>query len=404
LKVLLAHNFYGSTAPSGENSVYLAEKELLKSHGHSIIEFSRHSDEIRNRGFIGKLQGGLATPWNPFTAQKIRQLLKTEKPDILHVHNTFPLLSPSIFHAVKEFPTATVFTLHNYRIFCAAAILMQNTHPCSECLEKQSVFPALKYGCYRESRLATLPMIAMIGLHRRMKTWQKHVDAFITLSDFQRNKLIEFGLPSEKIHIKPHFYPQPPSPRPWSKRQQKVVFIGRLGAEKGLHVLLDAWKNWGESAPPLEIIGEGPERIKIEKFIKGNRIDCRVVLMGQLPFVQTQERLAEASLLILPSLCFEGFPMVIREAFALGVPVAASRIGAIPCIIREGVNGVMFTPGDSTDLLKMVKPLWGNSVKLSDLGEAARKEFEEKYTSDKNYDLLMEIYRAAIKIHKKKQS
>jgi glycosyltransferase involved in cell wall biosynthesis len=402
LKILLAHNFYGSAAPSGENSVYLAEKELLKSHEHSIIEFSRHSDEIRDRGFLGKLQGGLVTPWNPFTAKKIRQLLKTEKPDILHVHNTFPLLSPSIFHAVKEFPTATVLTLHNYRIFCAAAIPMRNSNICTECLEKQSIFPALKYGCYRESRLNTLPLTIMIGLHRRLGTWSRLIDAFIALTEFQKDKMVKAGLPAEVVHVKPHFYPDPPLPLPWREREEKIVFIGRMGKEKGVHILIEAWRLWGESAPKLEMIGEGPEWRRIRESVHGTKVEDKITFLGQLPFSKGQELLAKAKLLVLPSLCFEGFPMVIREAFALGVPVAASRIGAIPFIIKEGINGVMFKPGDSTDLLKMVKPLWENSVKLSVMAEAARKEFEEKYTADTNYDILMEIYREAILRRKKK--
>jgi glycosyltransferase involved in cell wall biosynthesis len=396
LKVLLAHNFYGFAAPSGENSVYLAEVELLKSHGHSIIEFTRHSDEIRDRGFIGELQGALATPWNPFTAKKIRQLLKTEKPDILHVHNTFPLLSPSIFHAVKEFPTATVLTLHNYRIFCAAAIPMRNNLSCTECLEKQSIFPALVYGCYRESRLATLPLTIMIGLHRRLETWSRLIDAFIVLTEFQKDKMVEAGLPAEVVHIKPHFYPDPPLPLPWREREEKIVYIGRMGKEKGVHVLIEAWRLWGESAPKLEMIGEGPEWRKIRELVHGEKLDDKITFLGQLPFSKGQELLAKAKLLVLPSLCFEGFPMVIREALALGVPVAASRIGAIPFIIKDGANGVMFTPGDSTDFLKRVKVLWENSVQLSSFAEAARKEFEKNYTADTNYNTLMEIYKEAI--------
>ena len=404
MKVLLAHNFYGSTAPSGENSVYLAEKELLKSHEHSVIEFTRYSDEIRNRGFVGKLQGGLATPWNPFTAKKIRQLLKTEKPDILHVHNTFPLLSPSIFHAVKELPTATVFTLHNYRIFCAAAIPMRNNLSCTECLERQSILPALKYGCYRGSRFATPPLAIMVWLHRGLETWSRLIDAFIVLTEFQKEKMVEAGLPAEVVHVKPHFYPGPPLPLPWREREEKIVFVGRMGKEKGIHGLIEAWRLWGELAPKLEMIGEGPEWRRIRELVRGKKLEDKITFLGQLPFSKGQELLAKAKLLVLPSLCFEGFPMVIREAFALGVPVAASRIGAIPFIINDETNGVLFKPGNTTDLLNVIRSLWGNAEKMTSMAEAARKEFETKYTSDKNYDMLMEIYRAAIKIHKKRQS
>jgi glycosyltransferase involved in cell wall biosynthesis len=401
LKVLLAHNFYGSSAPSGENRVFLSEKELLASHGHSIIEFTRQSDEIRERGFIGELQGALATPWNPFTARKIRQLLKTEKPDILHVHNTFPLLSPAVFHASKGTKTATVLTLHNYRIFCAAAIPMRNSKVCTECLDTQSVVPALKYGCYRRSYLATIPLALMISLHRRVGTWSEYVDAFIALTEFQREALAEAGLPREKTYVKPHFYADPPNPLPWEEREEKIVYIGRLGVEKGIHVLVNAWKRWKNGAPELEIIGDGQMREDIEK-IAGRPSESPIRITGQLPFDETQRRLAKAKLLVLPSLCFEGFPMVIREAFALGVPVAASRLGPIPSIISEGKNGILFEPGNAEDIQRRIKDLWGQQGSLSFMGESARAEFERKYTPDVNYQSLVEIYHRAIECRREK--
>ena len=165
MKIILAHNFYGSSAPSGENAVFHAEAELLRREGHHVIEFTRHSDEIRGRGTFGTFQGALATPWNPFSAAKLRRLLRRERPDVLHVHNFFPLLSPSVFHAAASSETATVMTLHNYRLFCAAGIPMRNGRPCTLCLDRRSVAPALWFGCYRDSRLATarqvLPPCAM---------------------------------------------------------------------------------------------------------------------------------------------------------------------------------------------------------------------------------------------------
>jgi len=396
MKILLVHNFYGSAAPSGENSVYLAEKELLKYHGHTVIEFARQSDEIRDRGFIGKLQGALATPWNPFTVKKIRQLLKTEKPDILHVHNTFPLISPSIFHAAKEFPTATVLTLHNYRIFCAAAIPMRNSLSCTECLDKQSIFPALLYGCYRESRLATLPLTAMIALHRKLKTWSRHIDAFIVLTEFQKDKMVKAGLPPQVVYVKPHFYLNPPAPKPWEEREEKIVFIGRIGKEKGIHILIEAFQQWGDASLKLEIIGEGPQRNELEEAVRLRRLEDKIIFTGQLPFAETQKRLGCAKLLVLPSLCFEGFPMVIREAFALGVPVAASRLGSMSCLIKDGENGILFLPGDVEDLYQRVKSVQEDTNTLEEMGKKARSEFERKYTEQINYEMLLGIYQKAI--------
>ena len=401
-KVLLATNFYRSSAPSGENEVFLAEREMLRGRSHEVLEFTRHSDDLARMGALGTLKGGLVTPWNPAAVRAARRVLRRERPDVLHVHNSFPLLSPAVFRAARETGTATVLTLHNYRTFCAAGIPLRNGRPCTECLDRHSVWPALRYKCYRNSRLATLPVAGMIALHRTLGTWRKDVDAFIALTQFQRDKLVDAGLPAERVYVKPHFYPAPPEPLPWDAREPRAVFIGRLGEEKGLHVLLEAWRAWGPGAPALELIGDGPERTALEAFAREHGLEGRVRFPGRLPFAQTQARLARASLLLLPSLCFEGFPMVIREAFALGVPVAASRLGSMPCLVEEGRNGVLFAPGDADDLLRRVKGLWNAPGLLADMAGKARADFEAKYTEATNYRQLMEIYSSAIAVRKEK--
>ena len=394
MKILLAHNFYGSSAPSGENTVYSAEKSLLEAAGHEVVEYTRNSDEIRAQGAWGALKGALSTPWNPIAYASVRRTIERERPDVLHVHNTFPLLSPAIFHSANQSATATVLTLHNYRTVCAAAIPMREGRPCTECIDRRSVTPALRYGCYRQSRLATLPLATMIALHRKLGTWQKHVDAFIALTGFQRDRHVAAGLPPERMHVKPHFYPDPPSPLPWRERKAKVVFIGRLGEEKGVRFLIEAWRQWGEQAPQLELIGDGPQRRELEELAQG--MDGKVRFLGQRPFSETRERLAGARLLVLPSVSFEGFPMVILEAFAMGVPVAASRLGSMPCLVQDDRNGVLFTPGNAEDLLRQVRGAWGDGDLLALMGAAAREEFEARYTAEPNYRMLMDIYQAAI--------
>jgi glycosyltransferase involved in cell wall biosynthesis len=395
MKILLVHNFYGSAAPSGENTVYAAERDLLGQHGHTVIEFARHSDEIINRGIFGTIQGAFATPWNPFCKRALRSVLEKEKPDLMHVHNTFPLLSPSIFHATKGLHTATVLTLHNYRTFCASGIPMHDGVSCTECLDTQRVFPALKHGCYRNNRLATLPLATMIALHRRVKTWEGHVDAFVVLSDFQKEKMAKAGLPAANIYVKPPFYANAPSPLSWEERESKVVFVGRLGMEKGLNTLIDAWKQWGREAPQLEIIGDGPERISLQRSVNGNGIGDKISFLGQVPFLEVQRRLRLARLLILPSLCFEGFPMAIIEAFSLGVPVAVSDIGPLPNIVKDRESGIVFRAGDALNLCDTMKETWNRPDRLFSLGQVARHEFDKKYTADANYEMLIKIYEAA---------
>jgi glycosyltransferase involved in cell wall biosynthesis len=391
MKILLVHNFYGSTAPSGENAVYEAELELLRQHNHEVVEFTRHSDEIRSQGLRGLLKGALATPWNPFSARKIRHALQTVKPDVVHVHNSFPLLSPSIYHAIGR-RAARVLTLHNYRLFCPAGIPMRAGQICTECLDCRSVWPSLQYGCYRDSRIATLPLAANVALHRALGTWQNEVDAFIALTEFQRTTLTAAGLPSLKIYVKPNYFPGNPPVVPWVNRGTYAVFAGRLSEEKGVVALVKAWIAWGPDAPELRIIGDGPLRGKLENAATGSSIR----FLGQLPVDETIRQIAHARLQLLPSECFEGFPMVVREAFAVGTPAAVSNLGPLPSIVKHGINGVVFEAANPHSLLNVVRNAWQTPGLLEQLGTGARKSFETLYTEDINYACLMDIYKAAI--------
>lgn len=382
--------------------MFLDEAALLRRRGHEVIEFRRRSDEISEGGPIGTLKGALSTPWNPFAAERMRKVLLAEQPDVMHVHNFFPLLSPAIFYAANGLETSTVMTLHNYRLFCAAGIPMREGQPCTQCLTRKSVVPALRYGCYRGSRVATVPMVLMIELHRAMKTWADQVDAFVALSDFQRRLMAQAGLPEEAIHVKPQFYPDPPEAQPWRSRENRIIFIGRLSEEKGVRILIEAWRAWGASAPHLEIVGDGPLKSVLTKASADAGLSSKICFAGQLPFDEAQRHLFGARVLLLPSLCFEGFPMVIREAFALAVPVIASRLGPLPGIVPEGVAGALFRPGDPGDLLGVLRSLWDDQHRLAELARGARGLFEEKYTADSNYRTLIDVYEIAIRRRQRK--
>ena len=393
MKVLLVHTFYGSSAPSGENHVFEAEKALLQGRGHDVEIFTRHSDEIRDLGAWGAVKGALATPWNPWMTHAVRQAVERFKPDVVHVHNTFPLISPAIFHTIGR-RAARVLTLHNYRLFCPAAIPMRAGRVCTECLDTRSPWPALRHGCYRQSRLATLPLAFGVSLHRAMGTWTKQVDGFIVLSEFQRQRMAASGLPLAKVHVKPNFYPGVPSVRAWYARAPYVVFVGRLKAEKGVASLLRAWAAWGADAPELRVVGDGELRPELERIAEG----LPVRFLGQVPPVEAHGQIAAARLLVLPSECFEGFPMVVGEAFAFGTPAAVSNLGPLPSIIRAGESGVVFEPASPKSLLGAVRTAWQTPGLLERLGRGARSEFEAKYTEDANCTMLMEIYRRAIEV------
>jgi len=394
MKLILVHNFYGSSAPSGENLVFGAEKSLLEKHGHSVLEFLRYSDDILGKGKMGNLVGAFSTPWNPFSFKGIRRKVLCEESELVHVHNTFPLISPSIFLAVG-LRAAKVLTLHNYRLFCPAAIPLRDGQACTECLEKRNVLPSLWFGCYRESRLATLPLAFSTALHRFLGTWEKHVDAFVALTEFQKDLICRAGLPEKLVFVKPNFFPGDPSVVPWEKRKGNVVFVGRLTGEKGIRALVQSWLKWGVAAPDLLVVGEGSLRGEMKKIVK-DAGDVNVHFTGQLESSQGREKIANAKLLVLPSEWFEGFPMVVQEAFAFGTPVAASNIGALPSIVKQGVNGLLFKPGDPESLLKEVRAAWESPGLLQKLGEGARRSFEDLYTEEANYKILMEIYGQAI--------
>ncbi|MCP3732899.1 glycosyltransferase family 4 protein [Sphingomonas sp. MG17] len=395
MRIVIAHNYYGSSSPSGENEVVTAEAELLRSHGHEVMMFERHSDSIRDRGITGATTGALSVPWNPFSARKMREVVASWKPDILHAHNTFPLISPAIFPAAAGGP-ARVLTLHNYRLLCAAGIPMRDNRPCTLCIEKRSVAPALHYGCYRDSRIATVPLAAGIALHRARGTWHKDVEALIALTDFQRDLLSRGGLPAAMIEVKPNFYPGRPHVRRWDERPPHCVFVGRLSPEKGVLKLIRAWRKWGGDAPSLLVIGDGPLRSELEREAAG----ARVSFLGQLPRIQTERHIAEARLLILPSECFEGFPMVVREAFAFGTPVAVSDLGALPSIVGGGRLGFLLDPFDDTAVTDRLRRIWADSSRLRQIGEAGNREFLLRYTADANIKILHRIYDRALERRK----
>lgn len=240
-RVLLVHNYYGSSAPSGENKVFDAERAMLMRHGVVVEAFTRKSDEIRGQGIWGAVKGALSTVGNPFSARSLAKRIAHFKPDVIHFHNTFPLISPLAVRTAHQSGCRVVVTLHNYRPFCAAGVPLRDGRVCSLCLEKRCARDALRYRCYRGSALATIPLVMNVELYR--SRWQKWTDKFIVLSDFQRRELMSCGWPQEKIVIKGNFTePYDCAIVPASSRRDEMLYVGRLSREKGVFVLLEAWK------------------------------------------------------------------------------------------------------------------------------------------------------------------
>lgn len=390
MKIVLVHNFYGSAAPSGENRVFEMERKLLEKNGHEVVCFERYSDILRSKGKIGTFSGALMTPWNPFSAQKMRKLIANFAPDVVHAHNTFPMISPSIFPEAHS--AGRILTLHNYRLVCPAAVPMRDGRVCTECIDKRSVWPSIRHGCYRKSRPATIPLALNVSLNRWRGTWHRDVERFIALSEFQRDKMALAGLPQDKIVVKPNFYPGTPKVKPFSERRNQAVFVGRLGEEKGVRDLINAWIMWGDQAPELKIIGGGSLRAELEALAAQVP---QIKFLGQVEPWVAESEIASARMLILPSRWFEPFGMVLVEAFAMGTPVAVSDVGPLPSLAREA-GGTVFRAGDPADLLNKVTSLWDKPLQLERISKASVKIFMERYSEDVNYRRLIDVYQQAL--------
>lgn len=394
MKVLLVHNFYGSSAPSGENSAVEEERRLLTRGGVDVETLFTSSDSIRGKGVLGLLEGGVATPWNPRTKALLASKLQAWTPDVVHVHNTFPILSPSIFHYLRAAGLPVVMTVHNYRLLCSAGTLSRDGRACAECFDRLSPVPGLVHGCYRSSRIATLPVYMMIELHRYLRTWARCVDRFIVLSDFQRSLLARAGVSDSRMVIKPPSYIDAPTQVEWDRRDGGVAYVGRLSSEKGVAVLLEAWKALGASAPPLDIVGDGDVASELKAYCSRERLRD-VTFHGALPHEAAIKVMSKSKLLVIPSLAYEGFPMVVREAFALGVPIVGTDHGSLKTLVRDGMDGALLPPGDATALARRISELWSNDATLQAYGASVRLRFEQEMGEKTNLQQLLSVYRSA---------
>jgi len=394
MRIMLVHNHYGSSAPSGENRVFQLERDLLERSGHEVNTLERFSDSLISKGLIGKLQGAVMTPWNPRAARDIFDAVRKFNPDVVHAHNTFPLLSPSVFSAAEG--AARVLTLHNYRLVCPAAIPMREGAVCTECIVRKNVFPAIRHGCYRHSRSATIPLALNVAWNRWRGTWQTDVERFIALSEFQRDLLSKGGIPREKISVKPNFCMPGPAFLPLRERPKRAVFVGRLSEEKGVKDLVRAWALWGAQAPELRIVGEGPLRQELEDMAKDA---SNILFLGQLSSNQTENEIATARLLLMPSRWYETFGMVLLEAFRVGTPVAVSNIGPLPDLVRDA-KGLVFEAQDPRSLFECVAVCWLSLEQLERMSISSHRVYQENFTDKHNLEMLLKIYEDAIRVRK----
>ncbi|KRT66115.1 MAG: group 1 glycosyl transferase [Candidatus Dadabacteria bacterium CSP1-2] len=388
----MVHNRYRQ--PGGEDAVFAAETEILRKHGHEVVEYL---DDNRRIDGLNPLVAAANTVWSYASREKLSQVLRETKPDVVHFHNTFLQISPAAYYACWKTAQPVVQTLHNYRLLCPVATFFRDGHVCEDCLDRTPPWPAVLHGCYHNSRMQTAVVAAMLVFHRLLKTWQNQVHVYIALTEFVRRKFIEGGLPEEKIVVKPNFVYSDPGIR--EGKGEYVLFVGRLSPEKGIKTLLWAWQYLQKI--PLKIVGDGPLMDEIRAYVKMHTLEW-VELIGRCNHEEVLELMKGARFLVFPSEWYEGFPVTIAETFACGVPVIASRLGAMAEIVDDGRTGLHFEPGNSEDLAAKVKWAWTHLDQMLQMGREARAEYEAKYTAERNYKMLINIYEKAIEQHKRR--
>lgn len=381
MKVIMCHNYYRQ--PGGEDQVFYDECWLLEKFGHQVVRYEKHNSEIDKLGKRGVAQ---STIWNSAVRIELDELVAESKPDIVHFHNTFPLISPSAYSAAKKHRVPVIQTLHNFRIFCPGSTLVREGKICEKCVTKTFAWPSVAHGCYRESRPMTGIVAARNAIHRIRGTWSNQVGKLIALTEHSRGLFVKAGFPEEHICVKPNFVRPDPGPR--DQPGESAIFVGRLSREKGIHVLLDAWTKHNCNIP-LAIVGDGPLS---DMVISAAAENPRIQWLGQLAFDQVLEKIRDSKMLIMPSVWYETFGRAVIEAFAAGVPVVASNVGAMKELVSDGLTGLHFEVGSPEDLADKVRKLAGNNEMSDQLGNHARQEFIDKFSADKNYEILMDIY------------
>jgi len=388
LKIISVYNRYLNRG--GEDEVFELEAELLRQHGCKL--WLVEAQTTSPGGLHQKLSLAANAIWSTNWFAKTRDLVKSVQPDIIHIHNLVPVISPSLLYACAQANVPVVHTLHNYRLLCPASTFFRDGHLCEECVD-HSLWRSIRHGCYVESRAATAAMSTMLAVHRGLGTWTRKVDRYVAVSEFARRKFIEGGVPAEMIAVKPNFvYPDPGAT---TDIGEYALFVGRLAIQKGLPTLLSAWQRLRLDVP-LVAIGDGP---LASSFEAAQSQSANITYRGRLPHDQTIAAMKRARFLIVPSEWYETFGQIIAEAYACGVPVICSRLGAMEEIVEDGRTGLHFNPGDSEDLVEKVEWAWTHPDQMRTMGCEARRRYEAKYTAERNYEILIDIYRRAVQGH-----
>lgn len=379
MKVLQVHCAY--TQPGGEDAVVAAEADLLRAAGHEVT-----SHVVQNRSGAGGAGALALAPWNPMAARRVAALARDVRPDVAHVHNTWFSLSPSILRALTAAGIPVVLTLHNYRLVCLNGQLLREGAPCEDCVGRMP-WPGVRHRCYRGSTAQSGVVAVTTAVHRVGGTWARHVSTFLVLSTFARDRLARGGVPPERIVVRPNWVPDPGPRVVAPSASHDVVFLGRVSPEKGLEPLLDTWRARPPVGLRLCVVGDGPDRARLEAGAPAS-----VTFLGRRPPAEVYELLRSARALVLPSVWYEGQPLVVLEAMAAGLGVTATALGALPETIGDAGQLVPLGSG----------PRWEAALaRLEDdafvdtTGALARARYEDRFWPDAGLTSLLEAYEVA---------
>ena len=390
MKILAIHNFHRKGSASGDDQVFKSETALLESHGNEVIRYTVSNDEFDKAGVFGKLQATFGMLWSFKNYKAVKELCEREKPDIVHIHTFFPLLSPSILYAAKRSGCKVVTTLHDTRFVCPCSTSLRGTQLCNECGDGH-YFRMCRYGCFKGSKLQSVIVAFIFKYHRIRKSFYKQIDKYICLNENQIRLLTDIGFDRDKIIKKYNFVPDAEANlkevRVDGLPERYVVFYGRIGEEKGIRILM---KIWDESDIPLVVMGGGPLEDEFKQWAEKKK---NVYYLGYTEHNKCLSIVKGAEFVIFPSIWYEGCSMVEIETESLGKGLIATDLGFSVEAIEGGVNGYKVKLGDVEGFRERIAVLWDNHKKCQEIGLNARFDYESKYMPEDNYKQLLDIYK-----------
>jgi glycosyltransferase involved in cell wall biosynthesis len=390
-RVLQVHTRYRQAG--GEDEAVEAERRLLEGAGVEVSQVIFDNADLReSESLLGDLGLAASAIWSRSAERRVAAAIAINQPQVVHVHNTFPLASPSVYSAAANRGVPVVQTLHNYRFVCPAATVFRDGRACTDCVGLLIPWPAVIHACVRDSRPQSAVAAATLTVHRARGTFTREIGGYIALTSFQRQLMIDGGLPPARIRVISNFLE--PDPGVASEDRSGVLFVGRLSSEKGVGVLLEAAST---VAGVVRIIGDGP----LAPLVEDSAVAGNVARLGRLPRSSVLDELRRSNALVLPSVWFEGLPLVLLEAFAVGTPVIASRIGSLTELIEDGATGLLAEPNNPEDLARRISWAIANPNKMREMGANARDRYEAHFRGETHLAALLEAYTSVAATHER---